>query len=118
MSGPVALNERNFDSVLAAHDGILVVDFWARWCRPCKTMAPRVARVAAERPELLVAKVDVARARRLVARYGVRVVPTLMRFDGARPTASVVGALSYDRLLAALRLDDGSDQLRAGPRAA
>jgi thioredoxin len=113
MSGPVALEERNFDRVLAAYDGIVVVDFWARWCRACKTMAPLVARVAAERPELLVAKVDVDRAHCLAERYSVRVVPTLMRFDGARRTASVVGALPYDRLLAALGLDEGTE-----PRAA
>jgi thioredoxin 1 len=113
MSGPVALDERTFDPVVASHDGVVVVDFWARWCRPCKTMAPLVARVAAERPELLVAKVDVDRAHRLAARYGVRAVPTLMRFDGARPTASVVGPLPYDRLLSALGLDDGVE-----PRAA
>jgi thioredoxin len=118
MPGPVALDERNFDYFLATHDGILVVDFWARWCRPCKAMAPLVARVAAERPELLVAKVDVDRARRLAARHGVSAVPTLMRFDDGRPTASVVGALPYDRLLAELGLDGGSDPVRLGPRAA
>jgi len=81
-------------------------------------MAPLVARMATERPDLLVAKVDVDRAGRIAARYGVRAVPTLMRFEGSRPTASVVGALPYDRVLAALRLDGPSDPARGEPQAA
>jgi len=114
----VSLDGHTFDPVIAAHGGVVVVEFWARWCRPCRAMAPLIARVATERRDVLVAKVDVDRAGRLAARYGVHAVPTLMRFDGGRPTASTVGVLAYDRLLAALGLDREPEPARGDLRAA
>jgi thioredoxin 1 len=103
MPSPVDLDERSFDRILAAYD-LLVVDFWAHWCRPCRAMGPVVERLGAEHPEVLVAKVDVDHDRRLARRLSIRSVPTIMRFDHGRPTAVVVGAVPYDRLLSALRL--------------
>jgi thioredoxin-like negative regulator of GroEL len=104
MLSPVVLDERSFDRIVAAYD-VVVVDFWAHWCRACRAHAPLVERLCAERPDLLVAKIDVDRAGRLADRSAVRTVPTVMRFDGGLPTAVAVGAVPYDRLLALLRLD-------------
>ena len=104
MPSPVALDERSFDRIVGAYD-VAIVDFWAHWCRSCRHMAPVIRRLSAERPDLLVATVDVDRAVRLARRFALRSVPTVMRFDRGLPTASAVGALSYDRLLQLLQLD-------------
>jgi thioredoxin len=113
MHSPVILDERSFDRIVAAYD-VAVVDFWAHWCRPCRAMAPVIERLCAERPDVLVAKVDVDRAGRLAQRLAVRTIPTMIRFDRGRPTAVAVGAVPYDRLLALLRLDRDVETAAAG----
>lgn len=104
MGKPLELDEASFESRIAHHRGTAVVDFWAPWCGRCRAAAPAVARLAGERSDVLVAKVNVDRAPVLAARYGISTIPTIVRFEDGTPVATAIGALPYDRLLATLRL--------------
>jgi thioredoxin 1 len=71
-------------------DGVVLVDFYADWCGPCKQLKPIVKRIAAE-TDATVAKVDIEANQQLAAQYGVRSVPTLLLFTRGEPVERVVG---------------------------
>lgn len=86
----------------------VLVDLWATWCGPCRTVAPAVERAAHELAgELKVVKVDVDQAPGVAARYQVQSIPTLLLLRGGKVVARQVGALPADQLLAWVRRDAG-----------
>ena len=71
-------------------DGLVLVDFYADWCGPCKQLEPVVERIAAG-TAATVAKVDIDANQQLAAKYGVRSVPTLLLFADGEPVERLVG---------------------------
>jgi thioredoxin 2 len=91
---PVALDEARFDSFIGRNELPVLVDFWADWCGPCHAMAPAFERAADElKTRMRFAKVDTEGAQRVAARFGIRSIPTLILFRGAREVARVSGAM-------------------------
>jgi thioredoxin 1 len=93
----------NFDSTVLESCMPVLVDYWAEWCGPCKTLSPLLDQAAQTHGEQLrVVKVNVDESRDIAARYGVRGIPTLMLFKAGRVLATRVGALSEAQLSAFL----------------
>ena len=86
------LTDADFDAQVKAQP-LMVVDFWAEWCGPCRVIAPVLEELAGEYADrLAVGKVNVDENRQVAARFGIRSIPTLLFFrDGAR-VEQVVGA--------------------------
>jgi thioredoxin 1 len=82
----------HFQEVVSTHD-LLLVDFYADWCGPCKMLAPIVEALAAESPAA-VAKVDSDVHQGLTQRYGVQGLPTLLLFEGGEVAERAVGMQS------------------------
>ena len=82
MSDYVVLNENNFDNTVA--NGLVLVDFWATWCGPCKMLAPTIDAIATEyKDRVVVGKVDVDENEAIARRFGIMSIPTLFLFkDG------------------------------------
>jgi thioredoxin 2 len=101
---PLDLNAANFDTHLARSDIPLVVDFWAPWCGPCRSMAPAFAHAAKElEPEFRLAKVNTEDEQQLAARFGIRSIPTLALFRNGREVARQAGAMDAATLMRWIR---------------
>lgn len=79
---PIALTSKTFDKHVERNNMPLIVDFWAPWCGPCRTMAPIFDRAVKElEPRARFAKVNVDEEPEIAARFGIRGIPTLIAFE-------------------------------------
>src|SRR6266566_4822070 len=81
----IHLTDTNFDEVLVATEGLVMVDFWAEWCGPCRAIAPVLEELAAaSEGRVTLMKVNVDENHGLAARYGIQSIPTVLFFkEGA-----------------------------------
>ena len=90
MSDYVVLNEDNFDNTVA--NGLVLVDFWATWCGPCKMLAPTIDAIATEyKDRVVVGKVDVDENEAIARRFGIMSIPTLFMFKDGEVVEKLVG---------------------------
>jgi thioredoxin 1 len=83
----------DFDREVVQADKLVVVDFWAQWCGPCKMIAPLLEEIAGEMPDKVkIVKVNVDEEPQLAQKFGIYNIPTLLFFKGGAVREQVVGS--------------------------
>ena len=97
------LDERNYDEALVAAEGVMMVDFWAEWCGPCRAIGPVLEDLArTSGGSVTLAKVNVDENPGLAARYGIRSIPTILFVKDGKVRDQVVGAVPKAQIQAKL----------------
>jgi thioredoxin 1 len=100
-AGLVHVDDKNFASEVLNSDLPVLVDFWATWCGPCRSIGPIVEELAKEfSGRVKVTKLNVDESPATPSQYGVRGIPTLILFKGGKILEQIVGAVPKTRLKA------------------
>ncbi len=81
-------------------EGVVLVDFFATWCGPCKMLSPVLEQVSNENPDLKVLKIDVDEVGQLAAAFGIQSIPTLILFKDGNQVDMRLGYQNKNQLLA------------------
>ncbi len=88
----IELTNENFDQTIA--EGVVVVDFWAPWCGPCKMISPIIDEVANDHNDVIVGKLNVDEYPELAGKHGVMSIPTLMFYKDGELKDTSIGVVS------------------------
>jgi len=92
------LNDKNFQQEIG--QGLILVDFWADWCMPCKLLGPILNETAAEiKGDARIGKLNVEESRLTASKYNVRSIPTMILFKNGKEINRIVGVKQKDFLL-------------------
>ncbi len=97
----VTVTDADFEQEVEKHPGVVVVDFWATWCGPCRMIAPILEQLSVEfEGKVRVAKLDVDTNQKTSMRFNVRSIPTLLFFKDGKLVDQVIGAVPKAALVA------------------
>jgi len=102
ISGPITLTDYNFDETTRKYS-LLVVDFWAPWCGPCKLVSPLIDQLAIElRGKVVFRKLNVDENPTVANIFGIQSIPTLIIFKNGEAIDGLMGALPKQQLISTI----------------
>ena len=98
----ININKNNFQSEVLISEKKVLLDFWAPWCGPCRMVVPIVEKIADERPDIKVRKVNVDEEAELASQFGIMSIPMLVVIENGKIANQTMGAKPKDEILAML----------------
>lgn len=97
-AGAITLDDGSFDAEITNGHGVALVDFYARWCGPCKRMSPIIEAMAAEMPEVKIARLDVDAARATADKFNVHEYPYFIVFKDGKEVERHSGTTTREEM--------------------
>lgn len=94
----IKLNKDNFKENVLDNNGLVLVDFWADWCGPCKMLAPVISQIAQENENIMVGKINVDEEPELAQAFDIQSIPTVILFKNGKPIKQNIGFTSKENL--------------------
>lgn len=99
MSKAVEVSDATFEAEVLKHASPVLVDFWASWCGPCRTLSPIIDAISAEyEGRIKVAKINVDENQSLAAKYAIMSIPTLVLFKEGEEVERIIGFIAQRNL--------------------
>ena len=92
------INDNNYKEEVLDNEGVVVVDFFATWCAPCKMLAPVLEELQSEMAEIKIVKIDVDESPITASKYGVQSIPTIKIFKNGAEVATKMGFMPKEAL--------------------
>ncbi len=100
----ISLNEKNFEDEVLQSDRIVLIDFWASWCGPCKMMSPVIDKIAEEvGEEVKVCKINIDEEQNLAVKYNVMSIPTFIVLKDGKEVGRSVGVQDKSEIISMLK---------------
>ena len=100
---PRHIGDNNFNAEVLENKEVVLVDFFATWCGPCKMIAPILEELETEMGDVKFVKVDVDESPEVATTYGIQSIPTLKVFKGGKVVDTVVGFLPKEQIKALIQ---------------
>jgi thioredoxin 1 len=101
----IEINDQNFDDVVLKSDKIVLVDFWAEWCGPCKMVSPIILEIGENyNDQVFVGELNVDENPNTTMRFGIRNIPTVLFFKNGKVVDKQVGAVPKNKFVAKLEV--------------
>lgn len=94
----INLTEENYNEVVSDKDSVVIVDFWAEWCVPCKLLAPELEKLSERHPEIVVCKVNVDEYPELARELRLMSIPALVVYTNGTPSRQYFGYKTVEEL--------------------
>ena len=99
----IKITDQNFEKLVLKAEKLVIVDFWAEWCGPCRQIGPTVDELATEYKEsAIIGKVNIDHHPTIASDYGIRSIPSLLVFSGGKVQQQIVGAVGKMELKEAI----------------
>ena len=100
MTKPVNVTDATFNQEVLQASELVLVDFWADWCGPCKAVAPILEEIASEQAgSIKIAKVDIDENQQYAAQLNVTSIPTMVVFKNGQPIDKIIGAMPKQQIM-------------------
>jgi len=109
MSDFIQVTDKSFATDVENSSGVMLLDFWAEWCGPCRAMEPILEELASENPEFTIAQLNVDDNPETTQKYDVMSIPTFVIFKDGQMVQRISGGLPKAKLLAELKAVQGKE---------